>query len=160
MTYSDKLKSPKWQKKRLEILNRDNFKCKFCGDIDSTLHVHHISYSEGEPWEIEDNLLITLCYECHENESESIKEASKTLILDLKKIGFTSYQMIDLSFFMDELLKVIRIEDLDFNFLKFVLLNKKIINSEMKRYNKIMDDYYKNVVNKNRGIDIKRGELF
>ena len=30
-TYSDKLKSPKWQKKRLEVLNLRGFKCEKCG---------------------------------------------------------------------------------------------------------------------------------
>lgn len=42
--YSEKLKDPRWQKKRLEILNRDEFACRFCGDNKSTLNVHHISY--------------------------------------------------------------------------------------------------------------------
>ena len=51
-TYSDKLKSPKWQKKRLEILQRDNFTCFNCGDTERTLHVHHESYIKGkEPWD-------------------------------------------------------------------------------------------------------------
>jgi 5-methylcytosine-specific restriction endonuclease McrA len=31
-TYSELLKSPKWQKKRLEIMSRDKFTCKKCGD--------------------------------------------------------------------------------------------------------------------------------
>lgn len=64
-TYSEKLKHPKWQRKRLEIMNRDNFKCKLCNDTETTLNVHHLSYSEGEPWDIENNQLITLCQECH-----------------------------------------------------------------------------------------------
>jgi len=28
LTYSEKLKDPRWQKKRLEILSRDNFTCE------------------------------------------------------------------------------------------------------------------------------------
>ena len=32
MGYSEKLKDPRWQKKRLEILERDNFRCQYCGD--------------------------------------------------------------------------------------------------------------------------------
>jgi len=29
-TYAEKLKHPLWQRKRLEILNRDGFKCAQC----------------------------------------------------------------------------------------------------------------------------------
>lgn len=64
MTYAEKLKSPKWQKRRLEILNRDKFKCKKCGDTETTLHVHHLSY-HGEPWEAPSDELDTLCEHCH-----------------------------------------------------------------------------------------------
>ena len=45
-SYYEKLLDPRWQKKRLEILNRDEFKCRSCGDDKSTLHVHHGYYSE------------------------------------------------------------------------------------------------------------------
>ena len=44
MAYSEKLKNPKWQKKRLEILNRDNFTCIKCGDKETTLQIHHFKY--------------------------------------------------------------------------------------------------------------------
>jgi transcription elongation factor Elf1 len=64
MTYSEKLSDPRWQKKRLEILNRDNFTCTLCGDDKSTLHIHHSAYT-GEPWEADSKMLITLCKNCH-----------------------------------------------------------------------------------------------
>jgi hypothetical protein len=65
-TYSEKLKDPRWQKKRLEILERDGWKCMCCGDKDNTLHVHHIFYIPNtEPWEIHNGFLITLCETCH-----------------------------------------------------------------------------------------------
>jgi len=64
--YKFKLKDPLWQRKRLEIFQRDNWTCQECGDKKSTLAVHHIDYIEGiEPWEHPDNLMITLCEECH-----------------------------------------------------------------------------------------------
>lgn len=67
MTYSEKLKDPRWQKKRLEILQRDNWACTFCGDKNSTLHVHHQLYEKGkEPWDASEWVLITLCENCHE----------------------------------------------------------------------------------------------
>jgi len=64
--YSEQLKSPKWQKKRLEIMQRDKFKCKLCGDENTTLHVHHKYYESGKmPWEYSNNCLITICEHCH-----------------------------------------------------------------------------------------------
>lgn len=64
-TYAEKLKDPRWQKKRLEILQRDNFKCRICNDGVNTLHVHHLSYNK-DPWDVLPNQLLTLCDSCHE----------------------------------------------------------------------------------------------
>jgi 5-methylcytosine-specific restriction endonuclease McrA len=47
--YSEKLKDPRWQKKRLEILSGDDFTYQYCGNTEETLHVHHYVYT-GEPW--------------------------------------------------------------------------------------------------------------
>jgi hypothetical protein len=72
-TYSEKLKHPKWQKKRLEILQRDEFKCCGCLDSESTLHVHHNMYLGKEPWDTPNECLETLCDSCHEFEHELSK---------------------------------------------------------------------------------------
>ncbi len=64
MTYAEKLKSPMWQKKRLEIFNRDNFKCCLCSDEKTELQVHHLKYT-GEPWDAPNEDLQTLCCDCH-----------------------------------------------------------------------------------------------
>ena len=67
MTYSEKLKDPRWQRKRLEIMERDNFQCRFCDDNEKTLNVHHGYYEKGlDPWEYKENTLYTICIECHE----------------------------------------------------------------------------------------------
>lgn len=67
MNYSKKLKDPRWQKMRLEILSRDGFKCLVCGDGNSTLHVHHCYYVSGrDPWEYGQRALKTLCSKCHD----------------------------------------------------------------------------------------------
>jgi hypothetical protein len=63
-TYSEKLQDPRWQKKRLEILTRDNWTCTLCGDKETTLHVHHSIY-QGEPWDCPDECLNTVCKTCH-----------------------------------------------------------------------------------------------
>ena len=65
MTYSEKLKDPRWQKRRLEILSRDNFICQWCLDTETTLHVHHLFYEGKNPWDTDDDLLITICEQCH-----------------------------------------------------------------------------------------------
>ena len=63
---SSSLNDPKWQKRRLEILNRDNFTCQDCGATDKPLHVHHKRYVSGrEYWQYQDWELTTLCEDCH-----------------------------------------------------------------------------------------------
>lgn len=61
---------PRWQKLRLEILDRDKFTCQRCLSTDKTLHVHHQYYlNDGRlPWEYHSSLLITLCADCHKDE--------------------------------------------------------------------------------------------
>lgn len=67
MTYSEQLKHPLWQRKRLEVLNAANFQCGCCGDKEKTLHVHHKQYVKGRlPWEYEASDLEVLCVDCHE----------------------------------------------------------------------------------------------
>jgi len=56
---------PRWQKRRLEIMQRDGFKCIACGSASTTLNVHHKFYY-GELWEVDDTDLQTLCEICHE----------------------------------------------------------------------------------------------
>jgi 5-methylcytosine-specific restriction endonuclease McrA len=66
MTYSEQLKDPRWQKMRLEILQRDDFTCQECQDTTSTLHVHHRYYVSGrKAWEYPHFALQTLCEQCH-----------------------------------------------------------------------------------------------
>lgn len=66
MNYSDKLKDPRWQKKRLEIMGRSDFACEECGEKDKTLSVHHLYYKKGlNPWEYSNDSLRCLCEFCH-----------------------------------------------------------------------------------------------
>lgn len=65
VNYKDQLADARWQKKKCEILNRDNFTCCKCG-TKSNLNVHHISYDKGKlAWEYPNENFITLCKECH-----------------------------------------------------------------------------------------------
>jgi hypothetical protein len=105
MTYSEQLKNPKWQKKRLEILEKHDFKCVNCGDAESQLQVHHLFYSRNvNPWDYPDHMYFTLCEKCHKeihDVTEDLfigiseyfnKEITNNPILDyLKAIRMASY---------------------------------------------------------------------
>jgi hypothetical protein len=80
LTYSDKLKDPRWQKKRLEVFQRDGFKCTKCGEDELTLHVHHLKYNK-QSWDAPLEDLATLCESCH-----SIIESFKKTKLEVLKI--------------------------------------------------------------------------
>jgi len=65
-SYFEKLKDPRWQKKRLEVLEKSAWSCESCGDTKTTFHVHHKQYIKGrEPWEYEVGQLSALCSSCH-----------------------------------------------------------------------------------------------
>lgn len=70
MTYADKLKDPRWIAKRDPILQRDRFTCRDCGKGFRSLDVHHCYYEPGEPWDTDDELLLTLCRTCHNTRQE------------------------------------------------------------------------------------------
>lgn len=94
--FFDQYKDPQWQKKRLKIMERDEFMCQNCFDNESTLNVHHKYYIAGnKPWEYPDELLITLCKECHEWEEEC-----KYIIIDFTKVllsdGYKSGELVQL----------------------------------------------------------------
>lgn len=95
--YSQKLKDPRWQKKRLEILQRDDFTCQKCKSENKALHVHHKYYLfDNEPWDYHPDILITYCFECHEDE-----EFMKSVHSELPKIilinGYTNADMCALA---------------------------------------------------------------
>lgn len=77
--YSEKLRDPRWQKKRLEILDRDKFTCQLCNDKKTTLNVHHKEYISGrDVWQYSNKMLITYCETCH-----LFVEYSKKLTLEI-----------------------------------------------------------------------------
>lgn len=86
MTYKEQLLHPNWQRKRLEILQRDEFRCQACMETENTLHVHHKRYVKGRMvWEYPGVELVTLCATCHEAnhlQSEAFKEMLAQLPVD------------------------------------------------------------------------------
>lgn len=77
-SYNEILKDHRWIKRRNEILTRDKNTCQFCGAQDKYLHVHHKEYFDGFlPWEYQDDMLVTLCNECHKHFHENMEESIK-----------------------------------------------------------------------------------
>jgi hypothetical protein len=64
-TYSQKLRDPRWIKKRDTIKERAGFKCEDCNN-EQNLQVHHCYYLyDFEPWEYPYDALRCLCAQCH-----------------------------------------------------------------------------------------------
>lgn len=88
--HSDQLKHRHWQERRLRIYERDNFSCQAtnCDKTNDTLEVHHVDYWPGlKLWEYPDDMLITLCHNCHSKEQERDKLETH-LANTLKMKGF------------------------------------------------------------------------
>lgn len=66
-SYAELLRDPRWQKARLETMQRAGFACERCGDKETTLNVHHKNYKRDHaPWEYELSNFVCLCRDCHE----------------------------------------------------------------------------------------------
>jgi hypothetical protein len=87
ITYAEKLKDPRWQKKRLEIFQRDKFRCMECLSDEKSLQVHHIAYKGKDPWDTPNKFLITYCEGCHKNEEEKLKALGEKFIRILRNDG-------------------------------------------------------------------------
>lgn len=85
--YGEKLLDPRWQKRRLEIFERDEWVCRGCRRASRTLHVHHLWY-DGEPWEVPDNALLTLCAECHKTETTGRSDAEADFLAAIRQGGW------------------------------------------------------------------------
>ena len=111
MDYSEQLAHPKWQRKRLEILERDNFTCTLCGDTETTLHIHHEKYGKFA-WSVNNKYLKTRCSHCHSLEeyykkihpgyTEKIIKVSKRdsfnnrLILYVYRTSINGHNLLDI----------------------------------------------------------------
>jgi hypothetical protein len=84
MKYADKLRDPRWQQKRLLIMNRDGWKCRDCGDGTQNLQVHHHHYARN-PWEVDDYFLSTLCEDCHKQRQEFENAAKIALAIMMRR---------------------------------------------------------------------------
>lgn len=95
--YEEKRRSPKWQKKRLELFQKANWKCSICSDEENELHVHHLHYKNGrEPWEYEDKELLVVCSKCHKEKIHKKKELFKPLPTLSRYLVFQYHHIDDL----------------------------------------------------------------
>lgn len=74
-SWAERCKDPRWQKLRLQVMERDGFKCRFCRSKEKTLNVHHKWYERGQdPWEYSTDTLLTLCEDCHTELHEDLNK--------------------------------------------------------------------------------------
>lgn len=75
MKYFEQLKDPRWQRKRLEIMQRDEFACSCCASETKTLNVHHTYYERNVLlWDYPSGSLVTLCEDCHLRTEQSLRQ--------------------------------------------------------------------------------------
>ena len=88
MSYSEKLKNPKWDKFRSDYTehfkireNSEKVFCEWCLNEDDEIHLHHIRYKKGGgPWDSDFEDVMFLCRQCHKKYHEFKEEA--LLLLD------------------------------------------------------------------------------
>jgi hypothetical protein len=96
--YLEKFKDPRWQQLRLKVFERDKWTCQFCEATDKTLNAHHWYYSDGcEPWEYDLDALVTLCQDCHDEESRLLKKETALLVSAVRRMRWSSAQINNLA---------------------------------------------------------------
>ena len=90
-TYRENLRSPKWKRRRVRILKRDNNTCQNCGDTNN-LQVHHCYYESGlKPWGYPDESLVTLCGHCHHGATYGLHNLVEKTEYTMRKKGITYF---------------------------------------------------------------------
>lgn len=131
--YTELLKDPRWQKKRLEILERDKWTCQMCFDDTSTLTVHHRTYlDKTNPWDYPDVLLVTLCISCHKEETANRQQAENVLIDSLRR-SFYARDLYDFASGFYKI-KLQHIPDIVASAYSFALESHKIQRYILKQY--------------------------
>jgi hypothetical protein len=134
MKYSDKLKDPRWQKKRLEIFERDGWACCNCGDKESMLAVHHLRYiPEREPWDYPSDILMTLCEDCHSIEYEMMGEAVDSLVEQVKDRRFLSADVMNLASGFNAL-RMVRPPEVMSTMLSWAMRDEEMMQEIDRRY--------------------------
>lgn len=125
MKYKDKLKDPRWQKRRLEILERDNWQCQWCKNTKQTLVVHHLHYYADEPWDDPDEALLTVCETCHDHDYKVRHDFEKDLVERFKKYSIYQIRCLIWSLFFKDGHKLVD---------QLIKQGKKVILNTFKDY--------------------------
>jgi len=64
---------------RKKVLERDRWRCRWCGATNQGGDLHHIRYRRGTVDDVEENL-ITLCRDCHSFVHGATKRRGKTIV--------------------------------------------------------------------------------
>jgi hypothetical protein len=77
--YKEQLRDPRWQKRRLQVLQYAGWRCQICGVKDQELHCHHSYYSKGKmAWQYPKGAIISVCWRCHERLHPKKEEPTPT----------------------------------------------------------------------------------
>jgi hypothetical protein len=103
-SYSKLLRHPNWQRRRLEIMERDKFRCLVCGDTGTTLNVHHLFYESGlKPWEYPEWSLMTLCEPHHAEEERFKTQADWHIASAFRRLGANNQMMDKIALMLEEI---------------------------------------------------------
>ena len=95
--WSSAYRDSRWQKLRLQIMERDGWKCRACGRGEkdgTTLNVHHAYYeSNKSPWDYPAETLITYCEDCHE-ERHAIQKRILSAMVNMSTLGISGLALI------------------------------------------------------------------
>jgi len=130
MKYTDKWKDPRWQKKRLEIFTRDEWRCQSCGSITETLCVHHFEY-HGNPWDAPNDALVTLCESCHGDETDHRKGCEEEFLRWFRKRRFLCGDLEEISNGLEYLEKHEKISTHDLSILLSIVCIYRDVQKEL-----------------------------
>lgn len=134
--YSERLRDPRWQKKRLEIMQRDKFTCQWCSDTKAPLNVHHCYYeNNNNPWEYPDASLLTLCENCHAAETNFGWDWKQAFLKALAKRGTPALALMLLFFDIQKNSWKIDIGD-DLSVLRWLLSDQNAMKEIFKEHSK------------------------
>jgi hypothetical protein len=147
-TYSSKLRDPRWQKKRLEVLEASNWHCDCCDDSNAELQVHHMIYRKGvNPWEYNIGDLITLCATCHKEYTDLQQQAAESMLTYIQSFPSFQYGFFRIIGFMNAACEQPTMDNNSYNagylagrVAELAQFNNAEIESKMNEYNAMKGD--------------------
>jgi len=137
--YLEKLKDPRWQKKRLEVFERDKWTCQRCYDTETTLNIHHRYYKDkADPWDYLLKALVTLCENCHSEEREVRPSYEQGLLYALRE-KFFAEDVSELAIGFHTM-PLCRLPEVVASVYQWALLDEKIQKELIRRYFEHLED--------------------